>query len=360
MSFKKISFCTVAMDRAHHVEATLGKNIEDSLNYPSLEFIIMDYNSTDDLETIIRRNFSAYIKQGLLSYYKTFDPVYFHRSHSRNMAFRLATGDILCNVDADNYLGKDFAFFVNEKFSDNCAKFLSAGGTNKNVFGRLCILKETFEYVLGYDEAMSDYGFEDFDIINRLTLLGLKREFILDEKFLGAIEHDDYERVKNETYCKNLSSILVNYINYFSSQLMFLFEDKTFSMGTIIDNFSKAASSKYNELSESKIEYEFSLKEKQWQEGKWRNEDGKIEFYSEFFYKSLTIEDSFYTDGNQIFYKIDKNSNLAEEGIFFFSQIKNRSKMYENVKNCAVVTNAEFGRGVVYKNFDFKNPIELK
>jgi hypothetical protein len=32
---------------------------------------------------------------------------------AKNIAHQIATGDIVCNLDADNYTGKDFAFYIN-------------------------------------------------------------------------------------------------------------------------------------------------------------------------------------------------------------------------------------------------------
>ena len=101
--YKKITFCTVCMGRLHHVEKTLIKNIKDNSEYPHLHFILLDYNSKDNLESWIKDQMGSYLQSGLLSYYKTTDPVFFHRSHARNMAFRLAEDGIICNIDADNF-----------------------------------------------------------------------------------------------------------------------------------------------------------------------------------------------------------------------------------------------------------------
>src|SRR5574337_972497 len=246
--YKKISFCTVSMNRTHHILSTLQKNIEDNIDYPNIEFVLLDYNSKDGLEELISSSFMIYVEKGVLVYFKTFAPCYFHRSHSRNLVFKLANGDILCNIDADNFTGKGFAFFINEKFGDSENRFLSTANINKNLFGRICVPRDKFLAVTGYDESMSDYGFEDIDMINRLQLSGLEKYLINEPEFLKAIDHKDSERIKNEMRSNILEAILVSHINYFSSQLLFLFQDGTYAFGTIIDNFSKEASYKYNEL----------------------------------------------------------------------------------------------------------------
>jgi len=88
MKPKKIAFCTTCMNRMHHLRQTLEKNIQDNHLPDRVEFIVLDYNSQDDLEQWLRQNMKSYINTGILVYYKTFEPEYYLRSHSRNMAFR--------------------------------------------------------------------------------------------------------------------------------------------------------------------------------------------------------------------------------------------------------------------------------
>src|ERR1700748_3109986 len=99
---KKISICTVCMNRLMHLSETLPRNIRENMDYPNVEFVVLNYNSRDDMDNWIKYNMMDYIRSGILKYYKTTEPAYFDRSHSKNMALRLATGDILCMVDADN------------------------------------------------------------------------------------------------------------------------------------------------------------------------------------------------------------------------------------------------------------------
>ncbi|KKL80749.1 hypothetical protein LCGC14_2001600, partial [marine sediment metagenome] len=45
----KISFCTTCMGRLYNLKETLPKNIEANGEYPNVEFVILDYNSSDGL-----------------------------------------------------------------------------------------------------------------------------------------------------------------------------------------------------------------------------------------------------------------------------------------------------------------------
>lgn len=91
---KKISFCITCMNRLNHIQETLKQNIEDNLLENDVEFILLDYNSTDNLEEWVHDELQIYLDSKILIYYKTFNPKYYKRSHSRNLAFRLAKGEI--------------------------------------------------------------------------------------------------------------------------------------------------------------------------------------------------------------------------------------------------------------------------
>src|SRR5690242_208595 len=93
----KISFCIVCMNRLYQLVKTLPENIKDNENYDNLEFIILDYNSEDGMEQWMRENMSDYILKGRVIYYRTPDPKSWSPSHSKNLAFKLANGHILCN-----------------------------------------------------------------------------------------------------------------------------------------------------------------------------------------------------------------------------------------------------------------------
>src|SRR4051794_18097701 len=116
MAKPTVSICTVSMNRLHHIQKTLPVNLKEN-DDSGINFILLDYNSNDGLEEYIRYNFYQEIKSGKLVYYRYKQALSFHRSHSKNMAFRLADGDILCNVDADNYAGPSFGKFVQDTFT---------------------------------------------------------------------------------------------------------------------------------------------------------------------------------------------------------------------------------------------------
>lgn len=224
----KISFCTVCMGRLNHLKHTLPQNIRDALPYGNIEFVVLNYNSKDNLDEWFESNMLEFCKNGILKYYKTIEPIYFNMSHSKNVAAKKASGDIICNIDADNYIGKGFAEFVNEIFTKNSATYITV---EKNIspsdcYGRICVLKNDFYQLRGYDENMKKYGGEDSDFCQRLNLLKRKPYFIRNSLFLKAINHDNMTRLEN-----GIDKIQKAYFRFISpamTEFIFLFKNSTF------------------------------------------------------------------------------------------------------------------------------------
>ncbi len=211
--FRRISLCVSCMDRLHHLSETLPRNLADNQSYPDLEIVLLDYSSSDGLEHWAKDHLREWIEAGRLVYFRTTDRAHFSRSHARNLAFRLATGDILCSVDADNFTGPGFAHYVNERFDRHEQIYLrpdfdGAHVRLPDVFGRICVRKQDFLRIEGYDEQLVDYGYEDIDLCVRLEKGGLAPSFIEDDRFLRYIEHGNRERVANGPILSQVSVVL--------------------------------------------------------------------------------------------------------------------------------------------------------
>jgi len=179
----KISFCTVCMDRLHNLKETLPINIKSNKSYPNLEFVILDYNSSDKLEDWIKNNFIKYINNGRIVYYRTEEPKYFDMPHAKNVVSKLASGDIINNLDADNYAVDIRPENKNKQTNECWASYLNRIAnefpekaifikSNRVPHGRVGFYKKDFIDILGgYDEELAGYGYEDFDIVERAIRL---------------------------------------------------------------------------------------------------------------------------------------------------------------------------------------------
>lgn len=354
------------MNRLHHLKKTLPQNLSDNSDNADVEFVVLDYNSSDGLEDYIKSELAQHILSGRLKYFKTNSPEYFNRSHSRNLAFRLATGDILCNLDADNFTGPGFASYIQKQFGAFDHIFISTSdfGAHRgkgDVLGRICIKKEHFFKITGFDERMVLYGFEDYDMINRLTMYGLKNMVIDNECFLQSITHNTKERLKNEFVYKNFSELYIRYVSHIHSEILFLFSPKEFKMATMQSNIALNAGSINNRLN---TRFEYTLMENGWLSGSWKKIGENLQLNSHgrtAQTKMLNFKDGALVnqDGiDQIYYKIER-PQIIEDLLFFYSQITNRLIMEKNLSIKRISVNKSgFGKDKVFKNFD-SQPILL-
>lgn len=360
----KISFCTTCMNRLSHIQTTLPKNIFDNQNYKHLEFVLVDYNSTDGLEEYVKKELYIYIESGKLVYYRTDEPQRYRMSHSRNLAFKLATGDIVCNIDADNFTGEKFAEYVNEQFQKNDDIYLSTQHgehrVDNDVLGRICVKKSDFIKVGGYDEKMLYYGFDDFDFAYRLEGIGIKRQKIEDPKFLRAIKHSDSLRMTNSLGTDELEALYMNYVSPAESKLLFLFKNGNYALGTILQShIIHLFDSNYLPLEPDTHKY--IIKEGKWNEGYWQIDGNNISLTDTVGTVNLTYtnkqKNQLTTSKNRTFYENDLDAAKASM-LFMFHQLANRSVMDENRSNKKYLVNSNgYGKGVIYKNFDLKAAI---
>lgn len=322
------------MNRLHHLQETLPKNLQDCTTNNNIEFVILDYNSSDGLENWMRNNFHSFSSK--VNYYKTSEPSYYNRSHSRNMAFRLASGDIVCNLDADNYSGKGFAEYIEDVFKHNQSIFVVPQDENlSDTFGKICMTKTDFIQIRGYDEAIKGYGFEDNDIKNRLLNLGLTQIGFKRQEFLEAISHSEEERIKNEFTYNHLHALFVEKINHQKTKIIFIYKDLTYESAIIADSI-------YTQFENQ----DYFVK--------------SLEVLNRYFIVEKTIEKGI-SNANLI-----KNAHLIEKKeilisvINFYSQLTNKLRFMDNFHNKRIIVNTEsFGNGIVIKNFNNAKPIIL-
>lgn len=194
-----ISFCTTCMNRLFHLRQTFVNSIQDNMNYPHVEFVLINYNSQDELHDWARKTLKPYIDKGIVNYYHTTEPESFHASKAKNLAHKVAKGDIVINLDGDNFAGKDFAFYVNyimqKSGEDTIFQFKKAPywGTE----GRIAMMKNHFMALGGYDENLEPIGHEDHDLMDRAKAMGLKYENIQIENFLHYLSNTTKEKSEN-------------------------------------------------------------------------------------------------------------------------------------------------------------------
>jgi Glycosyl transferase family 2 len=344
----RISCCTVCMNRTIHLKQTLKRNILDNAGYPGIEFVILDYGSRDDLYEWAQTELQHEIETGLVVYFRTKDPQFFHMSHSKNMVFRLATGDILCSIDADNFTGPGFVEYVNEQFNKDPDIFLMPPriGANKkywDVQGRICMKRDDFYALRGYDEKVMDYGYEDKDFKCRLEAYGRKSTIIKEPAFLNAITHDDSMRIADGFSTKKTKDVLISIAGDELTEIIYLEENDVFE--TFYVPNESLVSGKLSDC---------VLHPKKRYAGAYRQDGQAIRLYKEngtlfqtLMYKS---KDQLISDDHREFNRI--HSDLLRENFLLKRAIYVGKKIFSNNKNKGGIVNENgFGKGTVYQNF---------
>lgn len=194
--YYKISICTNCMGYSKFIKEGYIKNIEDNIDYPNIEFVLLNYNSKDDLDEWTRKNLMSYIEKGIVNYYHTIEPIYYSMTHSRNVQFKLAQGEIVTNVDSDHFVHKGFANRLNVLANNFPNKVIFMKSRQKNR-GRLGFYKREFYELGGYDENIKDYGFDDSDILYRANALGYKAAKFTGEFFTAIGDGTRHQKVEN-------------------------------------------------------------------------------------------------------------------------------------------------------------------
>jgi hypothetical protein len=348
------------MNRLEHLQKTLEKNILDNFLVDDVEFVVLDYNSQDGLEEWMSQFMMKYIEMGVLVYYRTTEPTCYLRSHSRNMVFRLAQGNIVCNLDADNFLGKGFAEFMMEEFRDKKDIFYISALYKRDVFGRVCLKKIDFTSVKGYNEALVGYGLEDADLFERLLNKNLEQCIFFQKEFYGAVIHSDAERISQEAMFKNLQSVYLNYISPCSTEVLILYLDGSFGLGIIQDNEAmncNLVDTPYGIKRCMDERFRVTIKE-EWKEGSWGDTGNRVTLIlgneSLLFNKNLGGLYGYHQQYHRIL-----DADLIFKIIIVTTEALNFFRMKEIIKNCKDINARGFGQGIVYKNFDYSNRIVL-
>jgi hypothetical protein len=359
----KISFCIVCMNRLYQLKQTLPKNLNDNIGYDNLEFVLLDYNSQDDMQDWVYRNYKNEISVGRMVYYRTPDPIKFCHSHSKNLAFKLATGDIVCNINADNYTGLGFATFVNDCFKKNDAIILTCDDfykTKKNytpprdVAGKVCVKKQDFLKIGGFDERMKDYGFEDCDFVNRAEMSGLKRQLIEDPTFLNYLQHDNEVRFAFSDLIKKIHGIYVHYISPSLSAVLMLWNEGSYQFGTWVENLAAMADEPTSAFRTDNMQYQIGRIEDEWQTGTWIENDNEIvlEVYPQSNVKMKKEKSGLIDNETGKMYLLIKDDLVIRECVLFNFFYTNWSILENNLKKRVLKVNNDcFGRAFVYKNF---------
>ena len=130
-----LSFCITCMNRIHQIKQTLRKNLNDNINSKyKIEFILVDFGSTDGLKEYVLENFKDELESEYLKFYYTDELKYWHSPIAKNTSHLLGNGKYLVNLDCDNFTGINGADFLIDHYKNKSDSIIIH--QSSNIFGR--------------------------------------------------------------------------------------------------------------------------------------------------------------------------------------------------------------------------------
>lgn len=178
---KRLSYCLTCLNRKEQLQQVLPVNLRDNdADRQDVEFVLVDF-CTDGVQEWIAKTFVRDLRDGYLRYFYCSDLPYWHASLAKNTSHRLACGDILVNLDCDNFTGYRNGRFLIRVFEQLGMDLLfhqrNPQRTEAN-WGRIALSRASFEALGGYDESLMPSGGQDYDLLAKFRARWPERTFV--------------------------------------------------------------------------------------------------------------------------------------------------------------------------------------
>jgi hypothetical protein len=170
----KISFCTTCFNRAYQFRQTFENNCAIISREKNVEWVILNLNSKDGLHEYMMNKLPSFPQN--IVYAKETATRFWHVSVAKNMAHRIGSGDVLVNLDCDNFIGNTLDLIRGPLSNGTKAIHLWSGISRDGTCGRIAIVKSEFFSLGGYDESFFPIGHDDLDLLKRARKSGLSVE----------------------------------------------------------------------------------------------------------------------------------------------------------------------------------------
>lgn len=195
-----ISVCTPVMNRTDDLRQTMPHRIEAAVKSLPIEYVILSYNSQDDLHDYILGEVAPLMQEnGILLTFREFKGRrHYHQAHAYNLSVKASMGKYIIVLQADTYPVGDYYRVIRCAIQDGY-EWMEPKEENKSV---VCCKRELFYGVGGFDERFEFYGPEDRDLSARLNRSGAAK-FTLADDLLVNIPTPNPVKVANYRIKRN-------------------------------------------------------------------------------------------------------------------------------------------------------------
>lgn len=170
----KISFCTTCGNRLHQLQQTFEQNLAVISRTPGVEWVIVNFNSRDALHEFMLDRLPGLPANVVYARDPAERP--WHMAIAKNIAHRAASGDLLVNLDCDNFIGAAADVLRDALARSVQAVHLWSGVSGDGTCGRIAVARDVFHALGGYDESFHPVGHEDLDLLKRIRARGIAVE----------------------------------------------------------------------------------------------------------------------------------------------------------------------------------------
>ncbi len=200
----KISFCTTCCFREKQLQRVLLRNAEIVARNSHVEWIIVHYLS-GEIEPSIFESLKFFSNR--VVYVGILDKLDWHVSFAKNLAHKVGVGDILVNIDCDNFID-DSVTVIDHFFSRGCrALHMWSGIGRDGTCGRIALKSDLFFALGGYDESFLPMGYQDLDLLARARAMNVpvlwspcKPQVAIKNTKRQSVEHCASQGVVWESY----------------------------------------------------------------------------------------------------------------------------------------------------------------
>ena len=195
----EISFVVTCMGRLGMIEQTFGS----AAHQPASEYVFVDWSCPDKGGDWVELNSSPTVQVVRVP-----GKQFFNLSAARNAGAAVARGKWLAFLDADYRLASNFVESLLPSLKPEHAYMFFE---SPSMGGFLVCERDNFKVVQGYDDVLENWGYEDTDLVQRLSLVGVTITG-LPMHLASHVEHENSLRDKNYSGKDMQRSITLNHL----------------------------------------------------------------------------------------------------------------------------------------------------
>ncbi len=185
---KDFSIVVTCKGRLDHLKQTIHRQLAIGAG----EYILVDYEDPDESGNWANAVFGDAVKVVKANAIR---PPYFNLSHARNCGAKIAKGRYIAFMDADVSPCESWLDQIIQLIQSNASPVLVRCEARDGHWGKsgTCVVDiKAFQQIGGFREAMDRWGFEDYELYDRIGAMGKTAYF--DVATLKVIEHPDDRR----------------------------------------------------------------------------------------------------------------------------------------------------------------------